>query len=574
MVGRISLWTWDARPWPAFPTDTASWADGENHAAGHWLTGRLGALAPDELARAVADDFGVGLGAADVAGPLIHGVAVEGVVSWRDATAPALAAAGLSVRDGADGLELVGPDLLPAVVLDGEDLVKDEGPVRSRRRPDPSATVARLAVGYVDREREYLTGTVTAMRPEGAAVAGENTGLVLEAAAARGVAEQLLRATDARRETLEFDLPPSQLALEVGDVIALAGEGEGPFEIAEIRDGRSRRVSARALPPLVRAAVLSDRPARAPTAPAPMAEPALIAAHLPPDPATPDRSWLLLAAYASPWPGEVDVQLVATGSRIARLARPAAMGELLTPLTAGPLHVRYRRSIEIELSGGHIAPVDLEAALAGANRIAVETDAGEWEVLGFAGAELIAPGRYRLTELLRGLGGSDVAMGPAAVGNRLVVLDGNVVVLPVEPDWLGGELALRAFAGRHDGTGTAFGATASLGPVLPLPPVHLRAVRGAGGDVSLSWLRRSRADAGAWAAVEVPLEHVPEAYRVTILDGPTPVRTIAAAAAGATYTAAQQAADFGAPPASFDFTVEQLSPVFGPGHPGAGTFHA
>ena len=219
-------------------------------------------------------------------------------------------------------------------------------------------------------------------------------------------------------------------------------------------------------------------------------------------------------------------------------------------------------------------PVDLEAALAGANRIAVETDTGEWEVLGFAAAELVSPGRYRLGELLRGLGGPDVAMGPAAAGNRLVVLDGAIAVLPVEPDWLGGELALRAFAGRLDAVGTAFAAELTLAPVLPLPPVHLRAVRGSGGDVTLSWLRRSRADAGGWAAAEVPLEHAPEGYRVTIFDGADAVRTIEAAGSAAVYAAAAQLADFGALPDAFAFTVAQVSPVFGPGHPETGSFNA
>ncbi|WP_423068486.1 baseplate multidomain protein megatron [Devosia sp. CN2-171] len=574
MVGRISLWSWDARPYPAFPSDAENWADAVNHPAGHWLTGRLGALAPDELARAVAADFDLDLGVADVAGTLVQGVAIEGVVSWRDATGSALAAAGLSVRDGIEGLELVRPDVVPAVTVARDELVKDDGPLTSRRRPDPSEMVARLAVGFVDRERDYLAGTVTAMRPEGAAVAGENTGLVLDAAAARGVAEQLLRAAGTGRDTLEFVLPPSLAALEVGDVVAVEAEGEGPFEITEIRDGLARKVTARAVPPVLKAAVLSDRPARVAAGPAPVAEPVVIVAHLPPDPATPERSQLLLAAYASPWPGEVDVQLEATGARLVRLARPAAIGELATPLTVGTVHVRDRRSVEIELSGGHLAPVDFEAALAGANRIAVETDAGEWEVIGFAGSELVSPGRYRLTELLRGLGGSDVAMGPAATGNRLVVLDGNVALLPVEADWLGGELTLRAFAGRLDGTGAAVAATLSLGPVLPLPPVHLRAVREAGGDIALGWVRRSRADAGAWAMAEVPLEHVPEGYRVTIFDGGDAVRTIEVAAPVATYTAAAQLADFGALPAAFDFTVAQLSPVFGAGHAGAATFNA
>lgn len=33
-------WTWDARPWPAFPRYTNVWSDGANYNAGHWLQGR------------------------------------------------------------------------------------------------------------------------------------------------------------------------------------------------------------------------------------------------------------------------------------------------------------------------------------------------------------------------------------------------------------------------------------------------------------------------------------------------------------------------------------------------------
>jgi hypothetical protein len=34
MVERVTLWTWDARPYPAFPSLTDAWADGGNHARG------------------------------------------------------------------------------------------------------------------------------------------------------------------------------------------------------------------------------------------------------------------------------------------------------------------------------------------------------------------------------------------------------------------------------------------------------------------------------------------------------------------------------------------------------------
>jgi hypothetical protein len=402
-------------------------------------------------------------------------------------------------------------------------------------------------------------------------VAGQSSGLVLDAAGARLAAERALVAASVGRDTLELTLPPSFAALEVGDVIAVDGEGEGPFEVTGIRDGLARKVSARAMPPLLHPAVLSERVSRAGAAPPALAEPLLVAAQLPGEASAPGVSRLLLAAWASPWPGTVEVQLASTGTTLARLTRPAALGELLTTLAPGPLALWDRQALTVTLHGGHLADVDEVAALAGSNRLAVETDAG-WEVIGFAEAELVADGTYGLTRLLRGQGGT--AVGTAGPGARVVVLDEAVVVLPVEPGWVGDTLALRAFAGRRDAEGTAFDGDIGLGPVTPLPPGHLRAVRDGSGDVTLSWVRRSRADAGSWAALEVGLDYPPEAYRVTIFDGSAPVREIEASAPATTYPAAAQLADFGTLPAGFAFTVSQLSAEFGAGAAETGAFGA
>jgi hypothetical protein len=568
MVERVSVWTWDARPFPAFPGDGETWSDAENHAAGHWLTGRLGALASDELAVAVAADWRTAVSGV-AALPLVHGLAVEGVVSARDAFDGLLGATGLSVRDGEDGLALVSPSVRAAVAVD--DVVVGDGPMRSRRRPDPFEAVGRLALTYVDREHDYLAGTATAMLAEGGAVAGVNAGLVLDPAGGRVAAERALVAASVSRDTLELTLPPSFAALEVGDVIAVAGEGEGPFEITEIRDGVARKISARAVAPVLHPAVLSERGSRGSAAPAPVAEPLLVAAHLPGEASSPGVSRLLLAAWASPWPGTVEMQLASTGASLARLTRPAAMGELVSALAAGPLHLWDGQALTVTLFGGHLADVDAGAALAGSNRIAVETDAG-WEVIGFAGAELVSAGAYRLTRLLRGQGGT--AVGVVAAGARVVVLDEAVAVLPVEPGWVGDTLALRAFAGRRDAEGTEFAAEVGLGPLTPLAPGHLRAARDSSGDVALHWTRRSRADAGSWAALEVGLDFAPKAYRVTIFDGAVPVREFEVSTPSASYPAAAQVADFGVLPAGFDFAVSQLGAEFGPGAAATGAFSA
>jgi hypothetical protein len=571
---RLYLWTWDARPYPAFPLDLADWADGGNYAAGHWLTGRLGAVASDEVVAAIATDFGVTIAAADAAPPLLFGLSVDGPGSARDALQPLLDATGLAVHDSPQGLCFARPKPRLATAVAADSLVATDRPLAARKRPDPAEALGRLALGYADRERDYLAGTVTAARLAAGAGRGTTMPLVLDLAGARGVAERLLTEDPASRETLEVALPPSQAALEPGDVVSLAGQGDGPFVLTALRDGDSRRASLVALPPAAPAAIVADRPLPVTATTSTRAIPVAAVAHLPADPDAPGGSRLVLAATSTPWPGEVTVTEDASGAELAALTRRAGLGILAAPLGPGPLAVWDDASVlRVTLYCGHLAAAEEPAVLAGANRIAVETGGGSWEIIGFANATLTAPSTYELRHLLRGQGGTGAAMGAAAAGNRVMVLDGAVATDPVPIDWLGTTLALHVFGGRTDPTGTPLTAAIGLAPALPLAPVHLAARRDpASGDVALSWVRCSRGDTGSWTATEVPLDATPEAYAVTILAGPTPVRTISAQAPSAVYAAADQIADFGSLPAAFTFTVAQLSPTLGPGLGAEGAF--
>jgi hypothetical protein len=321
-------------------------------------------------------------------------------------------------------------------------------------------------------------------------------------------------------------------------------------------------------------AVGADRPIRGGSGTAVRAVPELALAHLPPLPAEPGRSRLVAAGYAQPWPGSLQLVDEASGARILDLERRGLLGTLVTPLAAGPTAVWDRgQAVEVTLYAGHLAAVAPLAVLAGSNRLALQTDAGDWEVLGFARAELIAPGRYRLTGLLRGLEGTAPTMGAAAIGARVMVLDSRVATRTLEPSWLGETHAFRTYAGSADLTGMPLTLGFDPAPALPLPPVHLRADRAASGDIALSWMRCSRADGDGWGLAEPPLEHAPEAYRLTILDGATIRRIIETALPSALYTSAEQILDFGSPPGAFSFTLAQVSPVLGAGHPATGAFN-
>jgi hypothetical protein len=571
MVERIYLWTWDARPYPAFPAMLDAWSDGANHVTGHWLTGRLGGIAVDELARAVAQDYGVTLDQVEAQPPMVMGYVLDAPMTARAALEPVLEATGLSVRDGIAGLCIGRADGEDAATI--ADVVDDGAPLVTRRRPDPGEAIGRVALTYVDRERAYLSGSVTAIADNDGALDPVMAGMVLDVGGARMAAERLLLERNARRDAVELTAPPSTAALEVGDSMEVAGD---LFEVTEIRDGPARRIGGRALLPEL-AVVISDGPGGGPstTPPPPRAVPVVSAAHLPPEPDDVLHSRLVLGAFARPWPGEVHVTDDASAVSLARLTQAATLGVLSAVLEPGSMFVwDGNNAVELVLHAGHLSSRDDGEVLAGANRIAIETDAGAWEVVGFAEAELIAPRTYRLRRLLRGQGGTDHAIGIASAGNRLMLLDSKAASVDVPPAWLDATAELRSFAGAADAVGVTSEVGIYRAAILPLRPVHLGAAIDAAGDISLSWVRRSRADSDGWATEDALLDWSPEAYRVDIYDGGDVVRSTDVPVPALTYTAAQQVADFGVPPASFTFKVAQLSGPYGPGHWAEGEFNA
>ncbi len=79
------------------------------------------------------------------------------------------------------------------------------------------------------------------------------------------------------------------------------------------------------------------------------------------------------------------------------------------------------------LANGTLASVDDLRLLGGSNLAAIRNADGEWEVIQFREAVLIAPSTYRLSRLLRGQAGTAGAMRVAvAAGAPFVLLDGAV----------------------------------------------------------------------------------------------------------------------------------------------------
>ncbi|MFL9826233.1 glycoside hydrolase/phage tail family protein, partial [Rhodoplanes sp. SY1] len=571
----VTLWTWDARPWPVFPAATDVWSDGPNWETGHWLTGRLGGCPLDGLVAAMLADAGVTGCDPRRLGDGPAGAVIDRPMTPRAAMEPLAAAFAFDAV--ADGPTLVfrprgGP---PVAEIDEDDLVQpEEGAPARLVRAQETELPAAVALGFSDVDADYRRAAVPSRRLVGAArrLLQADLAVVMDRAEAERRAEIRLQDLWASRETATFALPPSRLALLPGDVIGLTVAGRRRlFEIREIVDAHSRTVTAQSTDPEVFALPLASRVPTTPVLPAAVGPAAVVGLDLPSLPGDPDTVLARIAVSAAPWPGALAVWRSFDGESFERIATatvPAVMGETLDPVPAGPPWRIDRHTVfRVRLVTGGLAAITDAALLAGGNAAVLAAPDGGCEVIQFAAAELVAAGTWRVSRLLRGQAGSEHAIRPLAAGATFVKLDDVLRTVARGPDMIGRTMTLRVVAAsRSHDDASAVVITITPRPTMlqPLAPVHVRGRRSAAG-VTITLVRRTRRDGDSWDVAEVPLGESAEAYEVDILSGGAVVRTLAATAPSVLYAAADEIADFGVAQASLAVRVVQLSATAGRG---------
>jgi hypothetical protein len=579
-TARIHAWCWDARPFPYFPARADVWGDCGNYAFGHWLNGRLGAVALADLVAALCDD--AGFAGYDVTGldGIVTGYGLTDTISPRDAIAPLATAFFFDAVEREGALCFVPRGRGQPVPFAADDLVlPDEGAAVSLTRAQESDLPQASRIAYIDGDQDYRQASVESRRLAGTSnrVATSNLPLVMDQQEAGGIGARLLQDAWVMRESAHFVLPPSALALDAGDEVMLEANGRTHrLRLTAITDGAARTVEAAATDPSI-----YDRyggPVRAPSLTQSLSQPGrvlLLFLDLPwlteeQDPAAP-----FVGAYADPWPGDVAVLRSATASGYARdatLRRPCGFGVTTQDFYSGPRwHWDRVNSLKLRLVNGMLASADPVAVYGGANALAVENADGGWEVVQFADAALTGPGEYTLTNLLRGRHGSEGAMrAPVAAGARVVVLDESLAQLglsssqarqPFNYRW--GPVSRPLSDVSWQGAAKTFEGCG----LIPLAPCHL-GFAWAGGDLVLSWRRRDRApSAASIVPAQTAMSEAREAYDLEICDGENVVRTFRDIGANSQlYSAGQQAADFpGGLPNPLTIRVYQLSARMGRG---------
>ncbi len=581
-VDRILPYCWDARPYPAFPTALDVWGDGTNWVLGHWLNGRMAGGALDQTLQALLGDYGFDRFRIAAMPGTVQGYVVDRVMSAREALQALELAYFFDVMES-DGEIVFRPRGQTGsdgnVSLSDLVEVKPGSALLTVTRGQETDLPASAKVTYIDAEREYQPAVAEARRLAGASgrVSQAELPVVMDAQSAQPLAETWLFESWAMRERFQLTLPPSRLAVEPGDVLSIVnGATSQRLRVTEIGDHGAREIEGRAYD----AEVYLGSPAAAREAVTPpdvyAGQPAAYFLDLPLLRGDEPVEAGYVAASQSPWPGSVAIYSSPEASGfVLRGIAPAraTMGVTTTSMGSGPLGVfDFGTRVRVDVGDGQLVSISALQALAGGNLAAVRTPEGDWEVFQFLSASLVSAGVYELTGLLRGQAGSDHAMrSPLAAGAPFVLLNDSIVRLPLTAADMGLALNWRYGPDTRDvGDASYVALTHAFDGVgaRPYAPVHVRGAR-AGGDLTVSWIRRTRRGGDTWAEGEVPLSELSERYDVDVLDGTTVRRTIVSTVPSAIYSAAEQVADFGSVQAAVSVRVYQLS-----GNGGRGTARA
>ncbi len=414
--------------------------------------------------------------------------------------------------------------------------------------------------------------------------------IVLDATTAKRIAERTLVAAWLERSAYEAQLPPDRLALEPTDVIDVVFPSGSAFRtrLTRVDVGADYTLALQGVSEttasFVSSAIADGGQGRLPQAIAGDAATRLILVDLPllrdadDTGGTGSRLYYLMAGYGAPgWPGAALYRSAdgsawtQTGRALGEAAWGAAANALGSPTSPFSTDEVNSLTVFMTTGGERLESVTQEAMLAGANAALLLKSNGEPEILQFRDVTLNPDGSYTLSGLLRGRRGTDVFVDGHQAGELFVLLDADDIETLVVPL---GELGLSR-SWRAVGFGSLFEDAETVvrshtgRDLMPLAPVHVAGSRDGSGDLAITWVRRTRIGGELKDGTgTVPLGEAIETYEVDILDGPDGdvVRTLdGLTGPTATYTAAEQTADFGSPQPVVHLRVFQLSAVDRPG---------
>lgn len=499
-----------------------------------------GALPAGEIAAMLSDGL-----IADGGTTVLTGFAASGE-SVRGAIAALLPAP--TLRTEPDGTLLLGGTSAVTEIEAHEPGARDrkgEGGESEIAKISAMAIPNEVSITYHDAARDYQTGLQRA-RATGPGQRATQIQLpaVIDAGAAKALAEQNLAEMDAGRTTMQLYLDWRRMTLRAGAVLRVPGR-PGRWRVKQWTIAHMlMRIELARLPDLVSGESVTS-PGRPTSAPDDVHGPTrIVLADLPilTDASATQPRLFAFAGGGAGWRRAAQTFTTDDGQSWQNLATraPAIIGEAANLLPfAGAALIDTNNAIEVHLA-------DAEAVLLSCNdqSLAMGTNLALLgrELIQFGHAEQLDAGRWRLSRLLRGRRGTDAEASRHEPGEAFVLIEeASAQWIDAGREVIGGMARVMA-SGVGDSAPAEAMAPITGSALRPPSPVHLSAVRQSNGDIVIQWVRRSR-HGWTWGdGADAPLGEEREAYRISIGNGGF-ARTVDLAEPRYRYAMSEQAED-------------------------------
>lgn len=411
--------------------------------------------------------------------------------------------------------------------------------------------------------------------------------LVFTTAEGRQIAERFLWRAWAERKLIEFTVPPSLMELEETDLLSVDSDLDTfKVRITQLNRGASGLIEIKGVIEEIatlRGSIPSEFAgsliARGLVAPPDMR---LHILDLPPlrdiDASRP--GYYHSAAVDDPLEDFIGASIVVSEDdvafvQVATVGIEGPMGDADTVLADGPTTIiDVGNTVDVTLIEGALVSItDLEL-LDGGNRALLGN-----EIIGFGIATLLGGSQYRLSRLLRGVRNTEIEAPLHGASERFVLLEvGPVGFVEMNTAGLNKTRFWRAPSTYQAVVDAAPSVTLAIAgrSVTPFGPAQIAGLYNAGGDLTVTWERRSRGIGQVFGPASPAVFEVEEKYEFDALDAPggSVVRTFSIKVTTGTrsfvYTAAQIAADGFAALASIDFLGFQIGAIVGRGNQSVG----
>ena len=435
--------------------------------------------------------------------------------SIKEAVRPLVDSFGVDLFDDGQVLRPAMPGAPLPVALDelGNSADEQTAPRVHREQIPARAVPAALRLTYYDPARDYQTGEARASTAEqSGGDTQQDLPCVLTARDAKALAQEMLARAWSSRDQLTLRLPPEDLPLEPGSEIDLPLSPsrwkletitiEGFVPVAQLSPAIS---SAAAVPADAGRIVSNTDSVTGALTIALLDIPNVLGLAL-------NEPNLVLAASTTGngWKRR-PVEIEFAGQRIAtETARgKSLLGRALSVLLPSATDlVDEQNNVEVELVDSDQWLTNCnDEALAGGENLAIIGG----EIFQFGTVDSLGEGRFRLSRLLRGRGGTEWACAEHAVGDVFCLIRPGTLQPILLPNWSLGA-TFSASSGGDASTSTQLEGEA----LRPPSPINLAAQRQLNGDLSVTWTRRSR-QGFAWVdGIDAPLGEGREQYRIVI----------------------------------------------------------